>query len=46
VTVDYPDWWFNVRKSNTEPLLRVNVEGDTRELMEKGRDQVLAVIRG
>jgi phosphomannomutase len=45
LTVEYKDWWFNVRPSNTEPLLRLNVEGDTRELMEKGRDAVLAVIR-
>jgi phosphomannomutase len=45
LTVQYPDWWFNVRPSNTEPLLRLNVEGDTRELMERGRDEVLAVIR-
>ncbi|MBV8748630.1 MAG: phosphomannomutase/phosphoglucomutase, partial [Candidatus Eremiobacteraeota bacterium] len=44
VTVEYPDWWLNVRKSNTEPLLRLNVEGDTRALMEKGRDEALAVI--
>jgi phosphomannomutase len=46
LTVSYPDWWLNVRKSNTEPLLRLNVEGDTRELMEKGRDQALALIAG
>jgi len=46
LTVGYPDWWFNVRPSNTEPLLRLNVEGDTRELMEKGRDAALTVIRG
>jgi phosphomannomutase len=46
LTVEYPDWWFNVRPSNTEPLLRLNVEGDTRELMEKGRDRAIAVIRG
>ena len=46
VTVEYPDWWLNVRKSNTEPLLRLNVEGDTRALMEKGRDAALAVING
>ncbi|HZW52517.1 MAG TPA: hypothetical protein VFF00_00720, partial [Candidatus Elarobacter sp.] len=45
VTVEYPAWWLNVRKSNTEPLLRLNVEGDTRELMEKGRDEALAAIR-
>jgi phosphomannomutase len=46
LTVQYKDWWFNVRLSNTEPLLRLNVEGDTRELMERGRDAALAVIRG
>ncbi len=45
VTVEYPDWWLNVRKSNTEPLLRLNVEGDTRELMEKHRDEALGLIR-
>ena len=46
VTIEFPDWWMNVRKSNTEPVLRLNVEGDTRALMEKGRDEALAVIRG
>jgi phosphomannomutase len=45
VTVEYPDWWLNVRKSNTEPLLRLNVEGDTRALMEQHRDEVLELIR-
>jgi len=45
VTVSYPTWWFNVRASNTEPLLRLNVEGDTRELMEGKRDELLALIR-
>lgn len=34
VTVQYPDWWFNVRKSNTEPLLRLNLEAKTREIMD------------
>jgi phosphomannomutase len=46
ITVEYPDWWLNLRKSNTEPLLRLNVEGDTLPLMEKGRDEALAVLRG
>ncbi|HEY6236218.1 MAG TPA: phosphomannomutase/phosphoglucomutase [Candidatus Elarobacter sp.] len=46
VTVEFADWWLNVRKSNTEPVLRLNVEGDTLALMEKGRDEALAVIRG
>ena len=46
VSVDYPDWHFNVRASNTEPLLRLNLEAATPELMEKRRDEVLDVIRG
>ena len=46
VSVDYPDWHFNVRGSNTEPLLRLNLEAQTPELMEKKRDEVLSIIRG
>jgi phosphomannomutase len=46
VSVDYPDWHFNVRASNTEPLLRLNLEAATPELMERRRDEVLEVIRG
>jgi phosphomannomutase len=46
VTFDFGDWWFNVRPSNTEPLLRLNVEARTKELMEQKRDEVLAFIRG
>ena len=46
VSVEYPDWHFNVRASNTEPLLRLNLEAATPELMEKRRDEVLQVIRG
>ncbi|BDZ60230.1 hypothetical protein GCM10025873_00210 [Demequina sediminis] len=38
-------WWFNVRPSNTEPLLRLNAEADGEALMERVRDAVLAVIR-
>jgi phosphomannomutase len=45
ITVSYPHWWMNIRPSNTEPLLRLNVEGDTKELMEQHRDEVLALIR-
>jgi phosphomannomutase len=45
VSVEYPDWWFNVRGSNTEPLIRLNLEARTQELMEQKRDEVLAVIR-
>ena len=45
VTISYPHWWMNIRPSNTEPLLRLNVEGDTKELMEQHRDEALALIR-
>jgi phosphomannomutase len=45
VSVEAPDWHFNVRPSNTEPLLRLNLEARTRELMERKRDEVLGVIR-
>jgi phosphomannomutase len=46
ITIDYGDWWFNVRPSNTEPLLRLNLEANNRELMQQKRDEVLAFIRG
>jgi phosphomannomutase len=45
LSVEYPDWHFNVRPSNTEPLLRLNLEATTPELMEKKRDEVLQLIR-
>ncbi len=45
ISVDAVDWHFNVRPSNTEPLLRLNLEARSRELMEHKRDEVLAVIR-
>jgi phosphomannomutase len=45
ISVEYPDWHFNVRPSNTEPLLRLNLEGLTREIMERRRDEVLVFIR-
>ena len=46
ISIEYPDWHFNVRPSNTEPLLRLNLEGTTSELMERKRDEVLSIIRG
>jgi phosphomannomutase len=47
LTVEMPDGtWFNVRASNTEPLLRLNVEGPTEDAMAAARDEALAVIRG
>ena len=45
LSVEYPDWHFNVRPSNTEPLLRLNLEGTSQTLMEQKRDEVLALIR-
>ena len=45
LTVDYGDWWFNLRPSNTEPVLRMNLEASDRETMEKERDELLALIR-
>ena len=45
LSVDAADWHMNVRPSNTEPLLRLNLEARSQELMERKRDEVLAVIR-
>src|SRR5690606_23539637 len=46
LTVTGPGWWFNLRPSNTEPLLRLNAEADDERLMVAVRDEVLAVVRG
>jgi phosphomannomutase len=46
ISVEAEDWHMNVRPSNTEPLLRLNLEARSRELMARKRDEVLAVIRG
>jgi phosphomannomutase len=45
LSIDADDWHFNVRPSNTEPLLRLNLEARSQELMEAKRDEVLGVIR-
>jgi phosphomannomutase len=45
LSVDADDWHFNVRPSNTEPLLRLNLEARSEELMERLRDEILGVIR-
>ena len=45
LTVEFDDWWFNVRPSNTEPLLRLNVEARTEELLREKTEEVLALIR-
>jgi phosphomannomutase len=46
ISAEFDDWHFNVRPSNTEPLLRLNLEGLTPEIMERRRDEVLGIIRG
>jgi phosphomannomutase len=46
ISVDFDDWHFNVRPSNTEPLVRLNLEAFTRDEMQRRRDEVLALVRG
>ena len=46
LTVSYPTWWFNLRASNTQPLLRLNVEADTHRQLDDRAADVLAIIRG
>jgi phosphomannomutase len=46
ISFEFPDWHFNVRPSNTEPLLRLNLEALDAGTMEARRDEVLALIRG
>lgn len=46
ISSEYPNWWFNVRSSNTEPLLRLIVEADSKALMEEKREELLNLIRG
>lgn len=45
LTVSAPEWWFNLRPSNTEPLLRLNVEAQDAQTMRAIRDEVLAIVR-
>lgn len=45
ITITYPNWWFNVRPSNTESALRLNLEATDQTTMENKRDEVLAIIR-
>jgi len=46
VTVEYKDWWFNVRPSNTEPLLRLTIEADTQDILEKKIKELTKIITG
>jgi phosphomannomutase len=45
LSVIFTDWHFNVRVSNTEPLMRLNLEATTKTEMERRRDEILAIIR-
>lgn len=45
LTISYADWWMNVRASNTEPFLRLNLEADSFSVMEEKREKVLSIIR-
>ncbi len=44
ITVEYDDWWFNVRPSNTEPLLRLNLEAGTRETLDRSRERLFSLL--
>jgi phosphomannomutase len=46
LTVDFGEWWFNLRPSNTEPLLRLNVEATSKEILRQKTDELLKLIRG
>lgn len=45
LSIQYPDWWCNVRPSANDPVMRLNLESDTKETMEEKRDLVLSIIR-
>ena len=44
ITIEYPGWWFNVRKSNTEPLLRLNLEATSPALFQAKKAELLAIL--
>ncbi len=45
LSVDYDSWWFNLRASNTEPLIRLNLEAASPDEMESRKEEILAVVR-
>jgi phosphomannomutase len=45
LTVEFDNWWFNVRPSNTEPLLRLNLEAETQDMLEEKTNELLRIIR-
>lgn len=46
LSVEYKDWWFNIRSSNTEPLVRLNLEARTDALMKRMKDEIVTIIKG
>ncbi|HDH11963.1 MAG TPA: hypothetical protein ENG83_07175 [Nitrospirae bacterium] len=42
--VEYSEWWFNLRASNTEPVIRLNLEADNKQIMEEKRNEILKII--
>lgn len=46
ISVEFPDWWCNIRASNTEPLLRLIIEAKTKNLMEEKKEELLKIIKG
>jgi len=46
LTVEYDTWWFNLRPSNTEPVIRLNLEAETEPLLDRKKQEVLGVILG
>nr|WP_320160972.1 phosphomannomutase/phosphoglucomutase [uncultured Methanoregula sp.] len=46
LTIQYDSWWFNLRSSHTEPVIRLNIEADSESLMNRKKDEVLGLIRG
>jgi len=45
LTIDFEDWWFSLRPSNTEPLLRLNIEAKSKDLLEQKKKELLELIR-
>ncbi|HBU24817.1 MAG TPA: hypothetical protein DEB07_01095 [Candidatus Moranbacteria bacterium] len=45
LTIEFDTWWFNVRPSNTEPLLRLNMEAPNKEFLERKKEEVLVLMR-
>ncbi len=44
VYTEYPDWWFSLRKSNTDPVVRLRIEANTKELMEEKKEELVELI--